>query len=64
MTRKRYIKLVVALCEKLQKGYDGKHLNGETLKFYRERSLKDMPKYSSYADAWNDLKPARDCVEM
>lgn len=65
MTRKRYIKLVVALSKKILEK-EGKHLVGENLKFYRDTTLAKINgyKYKSYAEAWDDLKALRDIVEM
>lgn len=58
MTRKRWNKLSVALCENL-----GEHLSGENLKFYRDRTIKQT-KCKSYKEAWEMLKPIRDIVGM
>lgn len=62
MTRKRFIKLCVAMSEKiLQK--QGRHMSGEVLKWYRDKDLTTI-QAKSYAEAWEILKPARDIVGM
>ena len=63
MTRKKYIKMVRALCEKLHYKYNGGHLDGKSLKFYRDTNINKITP-NSYAEAWELLKPARDCVGM
>ena len=63
MTRKRYIKLNVAMCEKMWAKQD-KHLGGEVLKWYRDLSIDKIKGYKSYAEAWEDLKEFRDLVGM
>ena len=65
MTITKYNKLCVALCEKLQEKTNGGHLNGETLKFYRDREHRiGFIKAKSYAEAWEKLRLARECVGM
>ena len=62
MTRKRYVKLLVAACEKLWAKQD-KHLGGKELKNYRDLNIDKMG-YKSYAEAWEGLKAFRDLVGM
>ena len=66
MTRKRFNKLTVALCEKIQMKYNGEHLKGDALKFYRDKEhrIGNTVKFSSYAEAWESLKSARELVGM
>lgn len=65
MTRKRYNRLCVALCEKLQYDNNGQHLDGKALKFYRDREHRiGFIKANSYTEAWEKLKPAREIVGM
>lgn len=63
MTKKRFQKLAVAMCEKIQNQHDGTHLKGKTLKWYRDKDLTTI-KANSYAEAWEMLKPAREVVGM
>ena len=63
MTRKRFIKLCIAMCEKLQMQNDGRHVKGKILRWYRDKDLTTIDA-KSYAEAWEMLKPARDCVGM
>lgn len=63
MTRKKYIKMVIAMCEKLY-AKQGKHLDGKALNWYRDLTIAKMSGYNSYNDAWDDLKILRDIVEM
>ena len=63
MTKKRFRNLCVAMCERIQNQYDGGHLKGKTLKWYRDKDLTTI-EAKSYAEAWELLKPARDCVGM
>lgn len=65
MTRKKFNKLSRTLSEKIQCKYTGKHLTGDVLRFYRNREHRiGSIKFDSYAEAWEALKPARDCVGM
>ena len=66
MTRKRFNKLCVALVEKMQYKYAGKHMSGKDLKFYNNRThmIGTVVKKDSYAEAWETLKPIRDLVGM
>lgn len=64
MTRKRFIKLTMTLCEKIWVK-EGKHLSGENLKYYRDITLAKMTgQYSSYTEAWECFKAIRDIVGM
>lgn len=62
MTRKRYVKLLVASCEKLW-AKQGKHLDGKGLKWYRDLTIAKMDN-KSYAEAWESLKEFRELVGM
>lgn len=62
MTRKRYIKLVTAVCEK-HFAINGGHLKGKDLKWFRDFYLTKTL-HKSYAEAWEEWKPLRDCVNM
>lgn len=63
MTRKRFQKLCIEMCDRIQMKYNGKHVNGKTLKWYRDKSIKTINS-KSYAEAWDMLKLARQCVDM
>lgn len=63
MTRRRYVKLSMGLCEKICKKYNNTHVCGKDLKYYRDLNITKI-KANSYAEAWERLKPARDCVGM
>ena len=41
----------------------GKHIDGKTLAFYRDKDLTTI-EANSYAEAWEMMKPLRDCVNM
>ena len=76
MTRTRFNGLCRALADKIQHKYNGQHIDGSILRFYRDRehTLQAMQaiarkngagcEYKSYQEAWEALKPARDCVGM
>ena len=63
MTRKKYIKMVVAMNEKIY-STQGIHLDGKKLKWYRDLTLAKTNGFKSYEDAWNALKKLRDLVQM
>lgn len=62
MTRKRFIKLATALVIKIMDDQKS-HIDGDTLKFYRDRNINNMD-VKSYKEAWDKLKVLRDCVGM
>lgn len=62
MTRKKFIKLTVALMQDIYRmPCNNKNLDGKTLKWYRDWSLNKTP-YTSYKDAWRGLKVIIDMV--
>jgi len=63
MTRKKYIKMVITMTDRIVFNQTGKHPDGKTLRWYHTRSLKNI-KAKSYAEAWEMLKPARELAEM
>ena len=63
MTKKRWRKLMVALACRIQED-NGKHIDGMTLRFYRDKDITTLKGISSYEEAWKYMKPARDCVGM
>lgn len=63
MTRKKYIKMVIAMSEKMYVS-QGKHLNGEVLKWFRDFNIAKISRFNSYNDAWENLKVLRNCVKM
>ena len=62
MTKKRFRKLMVALMTKVYEN-NGKHIDGATLAFYRDKDMTNM-KVNSYAEAWELVKPLRESVGM
>jgi len=63
MSRQRWQKLMVALCEKVY-AQQGKHVDGETLRFYRGKGIASIEGKTSYAEAWKSMKPIREMVGM
>ena len=59
MTRKRFNGLRMELCRRLAVNA-GQKFNPTSLRDLRP----DFTKVGSYAEAWEMLKPARDCVGM
>ena len=59
MTRQRFNGLRLELCRRLHEA-EGKKFNPRSLRDLRP----DFTKVHSYAEAWEMLKPARDCVGM
>lgn len=71
MTRKRYVKLVYALMQEVNKEYiktfgKGADNWGRCLKSVQriKYGSKATPKLTSYAEAWESLKPLRDQYGM
>ena len=64
MTRSKYIGKVRALADAIQYKYNGKHIDGHILSFYRDTQIRKTLKFNSYAEAWENLKPARELVNM
>ena len=63
MTRKKWRKNMVAMVCKVNEKYGGK-TTGSALRFYRDKTIKDMPACSSYAESWAMMEPVRRCVGM
>lgn len=63
MKRRKFQRLCIALCEKIQNNYDGTHLKGNILKWYRDKNLTTI-KANSYKEAWEALMPIRKVVGM
>ena len=62
MTKKKFRKMMVALMVKVLER-NGKHIDGKTLAFYRDKDLTNM-KAENYKEAWESMKPLRDLVGM
>lgn len=62
MTRQRFFGLRLELCRRIYA------MDCNSDKKFNPRSLRDLrpnfDKVGSYAEAWETLKPARDCVGM
>lgn len=63
MTRKKFRNLCITLCDRIQMNHDGTHIKGSVLKWYRDKDLTTI-KAKSYAEAWEALRLARECVGM
>lgn len=62
MSRKRFLNLTVALLQDIYRmPCNNKNLDGKTLKWYRDWSLKNSI-HNCYKDAWCDLKVIIDMV--
>lgn len=53
---------MTALATKIMEDQNS-HINGDTLKFYRDRNINNMD-VTSYAEAWEKVRVLRDCVGM
>ena len=63
MTRKKWRKKMVAMVCRVNE-MTGHKTTGETLRYYRDLTLKDVPAMHSYAESWACMEPVRKHVGM
>ena len=63
MTRKKWRKKMIAMVCRINEK-TGNKITGETLRYYRDKTLKDMPAMHSYAESWALMDPVRRHVGM
>lgn len=59
MTRKRYIKLTRALFDRVQVEYNGKHPDGDMIRFITSRGISEFKTINSYQEAWDKFYAIR-----
>ena len=62
MTRKRYIKLTIALFDKINMDVEEKHIDGEMIRWLRSRRVSDFKGVKSYQEAWDKFYTMRMAV--